>query len=124
MRSVLTHSGHARVLECGFLVLNCLSTHDASRAYIEDHEQRHGGVLAMALKAVKEHTRSGNFEAVGHAIGALASFVVDYPHMHAPFRASGGVCEMRFASGLRGLTPKNRAVAQRSCACVGCSSRG
>ena len=113
MHSVSTHSGHARVLECGFLVLNCLSTHDASRAYIEDHEQRHGGVLAMALKAVKEHTRSGNFEAVGHAIGALASFVVDYPHMHAPFRASGGVGEMRVASGLRGLTPKSRAVAAR-----------
>jgi len=113
MQSMSTHSGHARVLECGFLVLSCLSTHDASRVYIQDHKQRHGGVLAMALQAVREQTRNRNFQAVGHAIGALASFVEDYPHMHAAFRASGGVREMSMACGLRGLTPKNRAVAQR-----------
>jgi len=94
-------------------VLTCLSTHDASRVYIQDHKQMHGGVLAMALQAVREQTKNRNFQAVGHAIGALASFVVDYPHMHAPFRASGGVGEMRVASGLRGLTPQKRAVAQR-----------
>jgi len=113
MRSMSTHSGHARVLECGFLVLTCLSTHEESRVYIQDDTQRHGGVLAMALEAVRAQTMNGNFEAVGHAIGALASFVEDYPHMHAAFRKNGGVREMNMACGHRRLTPKSRAVAQR-----------
>jgi len=116
MHSLATHglqAGVLGVMECGFVVLSCLSTHDASLAYMQDHEQSHGGVVDLALRAVREYARSGDLKVVDHAIGVLASCVERYPLMHARFRASGGVREMRSACELRGLSPENRAVAQR-----------
>ena len=69
--------------------------------------------MDLALKAVREHSTRGNPKVVGHAISVLASCVERYPLMHAQFRASGGVRDMRNASKLGGLSPKKRVVAKR-----------
>jgi len=109
LRSMDIYRSEGVIVEYCLRALTCLSKHPACCVYIQER-----GVLGSALRAMQVHHKRSMKEA---AIGALSSFVVDYPHLRAQLRENPfGMEELETAAFLgvhNMLSRETKATARR-----------